>query len=134
MCKQMSLSSFKNYYRQTFHLQINHIYLIYMYKQDSALNNPLRLKYHKTWPAIQPINPYCVNAVSLSLSLSLSLTMKKKLERCWSDKAKIEEKYFVHSSDPRITIFTVNHWVQIFCFRWHQRSCDWKNHALTILK
>ena len=45
VCKQMNFGSFKKYYRQTIHLQI-----IYMYKDDLALNNLQWLICHKTKP------------------------------------------------------------------------------------
>ena len=38
----------------TNYLFTNHIYLIYMYKQDLALNNLPRLVCHKTQPINQP--------------------------------------------------------------------------------
>ena len=39
----------------TNYLLTNHIYLIYMFKKDLALNNLQRLLYQKTRPANQPI-------------------------------------------------------------------------------
>ena len=51
MCANKSTGSFKNGHRQTIHLQI--IYLIYMYKQDLALDNLLGLICHKTQPTNQ---------------------------------------------------------------------------------
>ena len=44
----MSLGSFKNVIKQN--VYINHVYLIYMYKQDLALNNQQVLICYKTKP------------------------------------------------------------------------------------
>ena len=45
MCKRMNICTFKNAYQQN--VFINHIYLIYMYEKDVALNNLQRLIIHK---------------------------------------------------------------------------------------
>ena len=45
VCKRMSLGSFKNVIYKMF---TNHIYLIYLYKHDLALNNLQVLICHKT--------------------------------------------------------------------------------------
>ena len=52
VCKQMSSSSFKNCYLTKYSFT-NHIYLVYVYKQDLALNNQKRLICRKT-PTNQP--------------------------------------------------------------------------------
>ena len=46
VCKQISTGSLKRCYLQNISLQIR--YLIYLYKQDLALNNPQELICHKT--------------------------------------------------------------------------------------
>ena len=52
----MSSGSFESRYQITDRLQ--NIYLIYMYKQDLALNNLQGLIYRKTQPTNQPTNQF----------------------------------------------------------------------------